>query len=231
MNFFKKLFSSFSHKDADKDVAEQSKQRSVLSDYTASTHTPVEPPASQSPNPPTTTPAFTTPNTNTRAPATAVSDVIEHQVKTTAPTQLDILIDALELNKRKFVVDRGVVSIPFDSSGCDFDTKRQLACAVSKEFGLMVNEAPSGIACTECAKRIFRSIKASQDESLVCGCLFVSISQDIDSDGYMLAEITNVQNGNSVFFDIPATIADTGSIDIDYELITTNIVIAKDKVT
>ncbi len=225
MKFFDKLLSVFSKSEPPQSPKEQTKQHSVLADYTNSTHTPVE----QS----TVTKTHTPPHKATHAPppSTAVSDVVEYQVKNAAPTQLDILIDSLELNRYKIVIDRGVVSIPFDASGCDFDTKRQLALAIGNEFNVIINEAPSGIACTECAKRIFRCIKASQEESFVCGCLFVSVSQDIDAEGYMLAEVTNVHNGNSVFFDIPATVAETGSVDIDYELITSNIIIAKDKVT
>ena len=46
----------------------------------------------------------------------------------------------------------------------------------------------------------------------------------------MLAEITNTHNGHAVFFDIPASVTSNGTIDIDYDLIASNIIIARDKV-
>lgn len=161
---------------------------------------------------------------------TEVSDIVEYQMQNTKLAHLDVLIDALNLSRRKFVVERGVVTIPFDASGCDFDTKRQLSMAIAAEYQILTDTIPSGIACTEASKRIFGSIKASREECFVCGSLFIAVSQDIDSEGYLVAEVTNTHNGNSVFFDIPAEITEDGTVDVDYDLITTNLMIAREKV-
>jgi hypothetical protein len=162
---------------------------------------------------------------------TEVSDIVEYQMQNTKLAHLDVLIDALNLSRRKFVVDRGVVTIPFDASGCDFDTKRQLSMAVATEYQILTDSLPSGIACTEASKRIFSSIKASREECFVCGSLFIAVSQDIDDEGYLVAEVTNTHNGNSVFFDIPAEITADGTVDVDYDLITTNLMISREKVS
>lgn len=164
-------------------------------------------------------------------PVTEVSDIVEYQMQSTKLAHLDVLIDALNLNRNKFAIDRGVITIPFDASGCDFDTKRQLSMAVATEYGITTEVLPSGIACAEAAKRIFGSIKASREECFVCGSLFISVSQDIDEEGYIVSEVTNTHNGNSVFFDIPAEITEDGSVDVNYDLITTNLMIAREKVS
>lgn len=168
---------------------------------------------------------------STAKPVTEVSDIVEYQMHSAKLAHLDVLIDALNLNRHKFTIDRGVITIPFDASGCDFDTKRQLSMAVAAEYKITTEVLPSGIACTEAAKKIFGSIKASREECFVCGSLFISVSQDIDEEGYIVSEVTNTHNGNSVFFDIPAEITEDGSVDVDYDLITTNLMIAREKVS
>lgn len=164
------------------------------------------------------------------AELTEVSEIVEYEVSMQSAVQLDVLVDSLGLVKRKIVCDRGVITLPFDASGCDFDTKRQLAQASAKEFNLDAHLPPNNIACTEVAKRAFGGIKSSREECFVCGNLLIAINQDIDEEGYMLAEITNTHNGHAVFFDIPASVTSNGTIDIDYDLIASNIIIARDKV-
>ena len=162
---------------------------------------------------------------------TEVSDIVEYQMQNAKLAHFDVLVDALNLNRRKFSIDRGIVTIPFDASGCDFDTKRQLSMAIATEYQVDTDKLPSGIACTEASKRIFGSIKASREECFVCGSLFITVSQDIDDEGYIVAEVTNTHNGNSVFFDIPAQITEDGVVDVDYDLITTNLMISREKVS
>lgn len=161
---------------------------------------------------------------------TELSEVVEYEVSMQTITGLDTLVETLGLIKRKITYDRGVISLPFDASGCDFETKRQLAHASASEFNMNVQMPPNNIACTEIAKRTFSSIKAFRDECFVCGNLFISVNQNIDDEGYILAEITNTHNGHAVFFDIPATITSSGSVNIDYDLIESNIILARDAV-
>lgn len=235
MAFFKDLFASlrniFGDDDNEKIENGLAKQRDTLSAYQHSVE-----PHIQSTN--TVEPMVTGDNRQPIAnnvcafnphSFTEVSDIVEHEVHNTPAASLDILIDALGLNRKKIVCDRGVVSIPFDASGCDFETKRQIAQAVAQEFKLTTSTIPSNIACTEAAKRAFSSIKASREESLICGTMLIAINQDIDDEGYMLTEVTNTHNGNAVFFDIPATITPDGAVDVNYDLIVHNILIARDK--
>ena len=160
----------------------------------------------------------------------SVSDVVEHQVLNAQLSRLDLLIDALDLDARKIVFDRGVVTIPFDASGCDFDTKRQLTAAVADEYGVDYRALPNGIAVTEMAKKIFSCLKGAREECFACGSLFAAVNPDIDEEGYVVGELTNIANGNSVFFDIPAVIKDDGNIDVNYDTICSDLMIAKNKI-
>ncbi len=161
----------------------------------------------------------------------SVSDVVEHSVVSAQLSRLDLLIDALDLDARKIVFDRGVVTIPFDASGCDFDTKRQLTAAVADEYGVDYRALPNGIAVTEMAKKIFSCLKGAREECFACGSLFASVNPDIDEEGYIVGELTNIANGNSVFFDIPAIIKDDGNIDVNYDTICNDLMVAKNKIT
>lgn len=162
---------------------------------------------------------------------TPVSDVVEHTVVNPQLSRLDVLIDALDLERRKIVQDNNVVVIPFDASGCDFDTKRQLGAAAAEEFGLDYHIVPSGIGCSELAKKVFSCLRGAREECFACGAFFLSTTTDIDSEGYLTAELTNITNGNSVFFDIPAEIQPDGSLNVDYDLIYNNIMISRSKVS
>lgn len=237
MAFFKDLFASIRNifGGDDTEIIENglAKQRDTLSSYQHS----VEPRA-QTTSPVTTATDIepTTQCATNKQPSamlhpafTDVSDIVEHTVHRINTISLDILADSLGLNRKKIICDRGVVAIPFDASGCDFETKQQIACAVAQEFNLLTNTLPSNIACTEAAKRAFSSIKASRAESFICGTMLIAINQDIDDEGYMLAEVTNTHNGNAVFFDIPATLTSDGSVDVNYDLMVHNILIARDK--
>ena len=241
MAFFKNLFASirniFGGDDNERIENGLAKQRDTLSAYQHSVepHAPAAVP-SEAPNETIkndnnmqTIVTSPQPLISTTPSFTEVSDIIEHEIQDIPVPALDILVDALGLNRKKIVCDRGVVSIPFDASGCDFETKRQIAQAVAQEFNLSITTLPSSIACTEAAKRTFSSIKAVREESFVCGTMLIAINQDIDDEGYMLAEVTNTHNGNAVFFDIPATITTDGSVDVNYDLIVHNILIARDK--
>ena len=86
--------------------------------------------------------------------SSSISDVIEHKVERIQPSKLDVLADALLLNRNKIVYDRDVVVIPFDASGCDFDTKRQLAAATALEYGMDYNIVPGEDSCAELAKKM-----------------------------------------------------------------------------
>lgn len=227
MGFFKTLLNKFKkteHAQETSATSQIEKKKTTLSDYANITRSTPET-TSSSPNTPHATKPAPQPNQPT------VSEVVSHPVTQSPMTSLDILVDALELNKKKIVAERGVITIPFDASGCDFDTKRQLALAAGLEYNENASAVPTNIACTEVARRIFRSIKASNNECYVCGCMFVSVSQDIDTDGYMFAEITNIHNGSSVFFDIPADITQEGIVNVDYDAINENIILSKNKVT
>lgn len=233
MAFFKNLLTSiksaFGGEDKEQQEIGLAKQRNTISDYQHATtkHTQQTPPQAQSNAATTTT---TTKPASVKQPAfTEVSEIVEHEVAHTQGISLDILADSLGLSRKKIVCDRGVVSVPFDASGCDFETKRQVAQAIAKEFNLVTNAQPSNLACAETAKRAFSSIKSAKEECFVCGLLLLAINQDIDDEGYMLAEVTNVHNGNAVFFDIPATITPDGSVDVNYDLIAHNILIARDR--
>lgn len=160
----------------------------------------------------------------------SVSDVVEHQVINAQLSRLDLLIDALDLDARKIVFDRGVVTIPFDASGCDFDTKRQLTAAVADEYGVDYRTLPSGVAITEMAKKIFSCLRGAREECFACGSLFASVNPDIDEEGYVVGELTNIANGNSVFFDIPAVIKEDGNIDVNYDTICNDLMVAKNKI-
>lgn len=239
MAFFKDLFTSirniFGGDDNERIENGLAKQRDTLSAYQHS----IEPHAQPAATPSVTSnhddaqPSIkTTYAMSSNAPTfTEVSDIIEHEIQNLPATSIDILSDALGLNRKKIIYDRGVVSIPFDASGCDFETKRQIAQAVATEFNLITTTLPSNIACTEAAKRTFSSIKAAREESFICGTMLIAINQDIDDEGYMLAEVTNTHNGNAVFFDIPAIITADGSVEVNYDLIVHNILVARDKTT
>ncbi|MBQ8806255.1 MAG: hypothetical protein IJZ68_07185 [Bacteroidaceae bacterium] len=239
MAFFKNLFTSiknaFGGEDNEKEENGLAKQRDTLSSYQSATMQQPAAPAIQHVQTQTTEPTAPPPKQPvpvkmpTQPTLTEVSEIVEHEVINAPGASLDILVDSLGLNRKKIVCDRGVVSIPFDASGCDFETKRQVAQAVAKEFNLITNALPTNIACTEAAKRAFSSIKAAREECFVCGMLLLSINQDIDDEGYMLAEVTNTHNGNAVFFDIPATILSDGSVDVNYDLIAHNVLVCRDK--
>ena len=232
MAFFKDLLTSiksaFGGEDKEQQEIGLAKQRSTISDYQHATATRAPSTAAQQPQN-STQPTSPKPATQKQPAFTEVSEIVEHEVAYTQGISLDILADSLGLSRKKIVCDRGVVSVPFDASGCDFETKRQVAQAIAKEFNLVTNTQPSNLACAETAKRAFSSIKAAKEECFVCGLLLLAINQDIDDEGYMLAEVTNVHNGNAVFFDIPATITADGSVDVNYDLIAHNILIARDR--
>ena len=238
MTFFKNLFASirniFGGDDNERIENGLAKQRDTLSAYQHSIepHTPAATPdeiisdAIQNDTPT----ILASPQRSMAIPSfTEVSDIVEHEIQNVPAPGLDILVDTLGLNRKKIACDRGVASIPFDASGCDFETKRQIAQAVAQEFNLSTTTPPSNIACTEAAKRTFSSIKAAREESFVCGTMLIAINQDIDDEGYILAEVTNTHNGNAVFFDIPAAITSDGSVDVNYDLIVHNVLIARDK--
>lgn len=211
-----------------------SKQRSTIADYQCTTGAQQSKSAEENTTP-SNSPQHTTQNTVHQMPKqqtqlTEVSDVLEHPVVMSAYAKLDVLGDSLGINRRRIVWDRGVLTIPFDASGCDFETKWQLAQASAHEYNIDIHTSPNNIACTEVAKRAFSGIKASREESFICGNMMLTINQDIDDDGYMLAEVTNTHNGNSVFFDIPAAITEHSTIDVDYNLISANILIARNKI-
>lgn len=248
MAFFKKIMNSIKNAfcadigDAC-DESEVTKQRNVISDYQQATQmkptiqeqVQTSQAAAQTQSIPTgeVTTQLKSPfvaHTPKTKQLTEVSEVVEYQVTSRIEqTQLDILVDALGMNKKKITLDRGVVSFPFDASGCDFETKWQLSHAAATEFQIVNSSLPNGMACAEAAKRVFSAIKATREECFVCGSLFIAINQDIDDEGFMVAEITNIRNGNTVFFDIPAAVSNAGTVDIDYELITTNIMISKER--
>lgn len=237
MAFFKDLLTSiksaFGGEDNEKQEIGLAKQRNTISDYQHATapHKPVQASTQTTPAQqpqPQAAPVHIAP----KAPSTftEVSEIIEHEIMHTQGISLDILADSLGLNRKKIICDRGVVSVPFDASGCDFETKRQVAQAIAKEFNLITNAQPSNLACAETAKRAFSSIKSAKEECFVCGILLLAINQDIDDEGYMLAEVTNTHNGNAVFFDIPASITPDGSVDVNYDLIAHNILTARDRI-
>ena len=234
MAFFKNLLTSiknaFGGEDNEPQEVGLAKQRETISSYQHAT-TPAQPKAEPSATAKPSLASMQQAQQPKKVPTefTEVSEIVEHEITYAQGVSLDILTDTLGLSRKKIVCDRGVVSVPFDASGCDFETKRQLAQAIAKEFNLVTNTLPSNLACTETAKRAFSSIKAAREECFVCGTLLLAISQDIDDEGYMLAEVTNTHNGNAVFFDIPATIAGDGSVDVNYDLIAHNVLIARDK--
>ncbi len=236
MAFFKNLLTSiksaFGGENNEQQEIGLAKQRDTISAYQ---HATSPQPAKKESTPEQPQPSLGTQHAQQSAKApvefTEVSEIVAHEITYSQGISLDILTDTLGLNRKKIVCDRGVVSVPFDASGCDFETKRQLAQAIAKEFNLVTNALPSNLACTEAAKRAFSSIKAAREECFICGTLLLAISQDIDDEGYMLAEMTNTHNGNAVFFDIPAVITADGSVDVNYDLIAHNVLIARDKTT
>lgn len=237
MAFFKNLLTSiksaFGGEDNEQQEIGLAKQRDTISSYQ---HATAPQPAKKESAPEQPKPSLASiqhAQQSVKAPVefTEVSEIVAHEITYSQGISLDILTDTLGLNRKKIVCDRGVVSVPFDASGCDFETKRQLTQAIAKEFNLVTNALPSNLACTEAAKRAFSSIKAAREECFICGTLLLAISQDIDDEGYMLAEITNTHNGNAVFFDIPAVITADGSVDVNYDLIAHNVLIARDKTT
>ncbi len=203
------------------------KQRSVISDYQHATTPSHNQPVTHNITPTTIT---TQQNASHKVELPEISDIESHVVTNAPAADLDTLCDMLGINRRKITCDRGTISIPFDASGCDFETKWQLSNATSKAYGLDAHAKPNNIACSEIAKRVFSSIKAAKEECFVCGNMLISINQDIDDEGFMLAEITNTHNGNTVFFDIPASCAPDGSINVDFNIITTNITLSRDKI-
>jgi hypothetical protein len=62
------------------------------------------------------------------------------------------------------------------------------------------------------------------------GCVFFSVTQDIDADGFIVAEVTNIDTGLSVLFDIPATIDINGSVDVDFDVILNGLKTARNTV-
>lgn len=247
MAFFKNLWTSIKSTFGNDDERQENglaKQRNTIADYqqattqniakTSTTQAPSIPKQNETPTPTQTVTTqlkspYTPPHPKV-AELTEVSDIVEYEVSRQSIAQLDILVDSLGLVKRKIVCDRGVITLPFDASGCDFETKRQLAHASANEFNIDAHTLPNNIACAEVAKRAFSGIKASREECFVCGNLLVAVNQDIDDEGYMVAEVTNTHNGHAVFFDIPASVSPAGTVDIDYDLISSNIIIARDKI-
>ena len=203
------------------------KQRTVIADYQHATTQQHHKPAPQH----TTEHQAQSHHHNTaKVELPEISAIEEHIIGNIPAPDLDTLSDMLGINRRKITCDRGTVSVPFDASGCDFETKWQLANAVSKAFGLDIHAKPNNIACSEVAKRVFSSIKAAKEECFICGNMLVAINQDIDDEGFMLVEVTNTHNGNTVFFDIPATYTQDDSINVDFNIIVTNITLSRDKI-
>ena len=224
--FFKKLIAKikalFGKKTAESESKPTADVVSTIADYNAQAHhiEDEEVPTTSIPTHPNTSiQAHKAPPVQQKV-LTQMSEVVEHQVDQTAPqTHLSLLIDALGLEADKIVNNNNVVTIPFDASGCDFDTKRQLALALSTEYQLQVLMRPTSIVCTEAAKRAFGCLKYGREECFLLGCIFFSVTQDIDADGFIVAEVTNIDTGRSVLFDIPATIDINGSVDVDFDVI------------